>query len=96
MSEEDKQSKLTENDIKAINGFADFLNGISKNNNIPKIKTQCKYCKDDMEGKEINCKGSHAIETYIDDAFLYEYCKCGCHTVKRIYYCPMCGRKLGE
>lgn len=54
----------------------------------------CKYCKEDMEGKSIEKR--YAIETMVDDIFLYAWCKCGRHTVAEIKYCPMCGRKLGD
>ena len=50
----------------------------------------CKYCKEEMKGKPLEVDGASAIETIIDNSFLYEYCKCGCHTVKSIKYCPMC------
>lgn len=43
MNETDKKNKLSENDIKAINGFADFMNGIWGNNNITKIETSQEY-----------------------------------------------------
>jgi hypothetical protein len=55
---------------------------------------ECEYCKHDMEGKSIEDK--YTIETMVDDVFLYNWCRCGAHTVDRIYYCPMCGRKLDE
>lgn len=54
----------------------------------------CKYCKEDMEGKAIEKR--YAIETMVDDVFLYAWCKCGRHTVAEIKYCPMCGRRLGD
>ena len=56
----------------------------------------CKYCKENMEGQPIPGEGEIAIETIVDDVFIYDYCDCGKHTVKKINYCPMCGRKLGE
>ena len=52
----------------------------------------CEYCKEDMESKSISNK--YAIETIVDGEFLYNYCECGLHTVVKINYCPMCGRKL--
>lgn len=55
---------------------------------------ECEYCKHDMDGKSIEDK--YLIETMVDDIFLYNWCKCGAHTIDRIYYCPMCGRKLDE
>lgn len=54
----------------------------------------CEYCKQDMEGKSI--ENRYAIETMVDDIFLYNWCECGRHTVDEINYCPMCGRKLKE
>lgn len=55
----------------------------------------CEYCKENMEGQPIPGEGEIAIETVVDDVFIYDYCDCGRHTVKRINYCPMCGKKLG-
>lgn len=49
---------------------------------------RCEYCKEDMEGKPI--ENRYAIETMVDDVFLYAWCDCGKHTVARINYCPMC------
>lgn len=54
----------------------------------------CKYCKGDMEGKPI--ENRYAIETMVDDIFLYNWCECGRHTVDEINYCPMCGRYLKD
>ena len=31
----------------------------------------------------------------IDGNFAYIHCHCGRHTVGKINYCPMCGRRLG-
>lgn len=55
---------------------------------------ECEYCKDDMQGKPI--ENRYAIETIVDDCFLYAYCDCGRHTVVPIHFCPMCGRKLPD
>ena len=48
----------------------------------------CEYCKNDMEGKPLEDR--YTIESIVDNTFLYCYCKCGCHTVVKINYCPMC------
>lgn len=45
-------------------------------------------------GKYIEDK--YAIETMVDDIFLYSWCECGRHTVAEINFCPMCGRDLRE
>lgn len=52
----------------------------------------CEYCKEDMQGKPIEDK--FAIETMVDDVFLYNWCECGRHTIDEINFCPMCGRNL--
>lgn len=57
----------------------------------------CEFCeKDDLESKPVSEQFSFTpgIETIVDDVFLYNYCNCGRHTVLRIHYCPMCGRRL--
>ena len=53
----------------------------------------CEYCKKNMESKYISNK--YTIETIVDETFLYNYCHCGSHTVIKINYCPMCGKRLG-
>lgn len=58
------------------------------------MNKECEYCKEDMEGKSIEDR--FAIETMVDDVFIYNWCECGRHTVIRINYCPMCGRKLDD
>lgn len=55
----------------------------------------CKYCKENMGGKLIPAEGEVAIENLVDDVFIYNYCKCGRHTVIRINNCPMCRKKAG-
>ena len=54
--------------------------------------SECKYCKNDMEGEYIENK--YDIETMVDDVFLYNWCDCGRHVVVRINYCPMCRKKV--
>ncbi len=43
----DKKEQIKRNDIKAINGFADFMNGIWGNNNITKIEISQEYKEND-------------------------------------------------
>ena len=53
---------------------------------------KCEYCKEDMEGKQI--EGEGIIETLVDECFLYVWCECGYRRIFEINYCPICGRKL--
>jgi hypothetical protein len=58
------------------------------------MSKECKYCQDDgyiVEKKD--------VRIFLDNEYLcYEYNKgnIGGQGVKKINYCPMCGRKLKE
>lgn len=59
----------------------------------------CEFCcKEELESRPISDQFNFkpAIETIVDDGFLYNYCDCGHKSVLRIKYCPMCGRELSE
>jgi len=87
--------QLAETEDCSIHWFSEYNIALDEAINELDIKeksAECEYCKQDMEGKSI--ENRYAIETMVDDIFLYNWCECGRHTVAEINYCPMCGRKL--
>lgn len=54
--------------------------------------SECEYCKCDMEGESLEDR--YAIESMVDNVFIYNWCECGKHTIYEINFCPMCGRRL--
>lgn len=57
--------------------------------------SKCKYCE--SESYKLIGKMPTTNEVYINNGTINAFCGwCGCSTVVKIKYCPMCGRKLVE